>query len=99
METSKGAIVNDVAKVLNDAADLIEQRGWSKDEPRGPDGECCPVRAMGLASGYKPPFFEAVEAFGVHVGSYDLAAWNRAQPGPEPVIAALRGAARSVEQP
>jgi hypothetical protein len=81
METGKGGIVNDVAKVLNAASDLIEQRGWCRDEARGPDGECCPVRAM------------------VHVGSNHLAAWNRAQPGPEPVIAALRGAARSVEQP
>jgi hypothetical protein len=89
--------VNDVAKVLNEAADLIEQRGWSRDEARGPNGECCPVRAIGLASGYEPPFCDAVHAFQRYVGSDHLAAWNRAQPGPEPVIAALRAA--SVDQP
>jgi hypothetical protein len=88
--------MSDVAKVLNDAADLIEQRGWSKDEAQGPKGECCPVRAMGLASGYELPFFHAVQAFRVYVGSDHLAAWNRAQPSPEPVIAALRAAAQAV---
>jgi hypothetical protein len=88
--------MSDVARVLNDAADLIEQRGWSRDEARGPNGECCPVRAMGLASGYELPFFYALQAFQRHVGSDHLASWNRAQPGPEPVIAALRAA--SVDQ-
>jgi hypothetical protein len=84
--------MNEVAKVLNAAADLIEQRGWCRHRAQGPNGECCPVRAMGLASDYREPFRDACQAFRGHIGDDGIGRWNRAQPGPEPVVAALRAA-------
>jgi hypothetical protein len=99
METSKGGIVNDVARVLNDAADLIEQDGWCRERTRGPNGERCAVMAIVEASHHYVTTGDAVRALETHAGSRKLGRWNDAQPGPQPVIAALRAAARSVDQP
>jgi hypothetical protein len=99
METSKGGIVNDVAKVLNDAADLIERDGWCRERAWGPNGERCPAAALIDATPDYDLNDAALEVFRSYIDCPYIADWNDAQPGPQPVIAALRAAARSVDQP
>jgi hypothetical protein len=106
METSKGAIVNDVAKVLNDAADLIEGDGWCRYQARGLGGERCAAIAIADATTDATTrvtdwtvLRHSLHAFLDHIKGSEIGEWNAQQPGPEPVIAALRSAARSVEGP
>jgi hypothetical protein len=98
--------MNDVAKILNDAADLIERRGWTRrvlarDANRNPiwpeDPAACRWCAEGaisrVASSWplKSAAFVAVRRQINYEGIDD---WNDRQAGPEPVIAALRAAAK-----
>jgi hypothetical protein len=104
--------MNDVAKVLNDAADLIEQRGWTTETsarnqdgfPVDPSDEravCwCLVGALDRAAALLPEP-DGSRALGTarmvmrgNLGVAALGTWNDVQPGPEPVIAALRAAAQ-----
>jgi hypothetical protein len=105
--------VSDVAKVLNDAADLIERKGWTRGT-RARDARGTPVRywsteatqwcAMGAVENFAGSWGLALDALNAvrrHVAippSVPIATWNDAQPGPEPVVAALRAAARQAEQ-
>jgi hypothetical protein len=87
--------MTDVAKVLNDAADLIEQRGWSQHSAVGPGGGLCPMAAIFEAAAFYQSRGEvAANALRSHIREEWIAEWNREQPGPEPVIAALRAAAQ-----
>jgi hypothetical protein len=95
--------VNDVAKVLNDAADHMQRVGWTTDDkwPIGLDGQgpCSSIAAVYVAARRDGELYaQALDAFRVHLAADDLVEWNWDQPGPEPVIAALRAAAQSVEQ-
>jgi hypothetical protein len=103
--------MTDVAKVLNDAADLIEQRGWTTRAnarnakgflvaPSSATAVCwCAGGAIHKVAS-DDQAFSAVHALVRYLGldyTFDLPDWNDAQPGPEPVIAALRAAAQAVE--
>jgi hypothetical protein len=102
--------MNDVAKVLNAAADLIEPEGrWTKGAfARDAYGEvvvpvcseACSWCAVGAIRRVTPDEgLDALPAFRRHLGDgSDISHWNDQQPGPGPVVAALRAAARSVEQ-
>jgi hypothetical protein len=103
--------MTDVAKVLNDAADLIEPEGrWTKKvlardgdgTPIWPeDPAACRWCAEGAISRVAPSWplksaaFVAVRRQINHEGIDD---WNDEQHGPEPVIAALRAAAQAVKE-
>jgi hypothetical protein len=101
--------MTDAAKVLNDAADLIEPEGrWTKrclarDDDGIPvwpeDPAACSWCVEGAISRVAPSWplksaaFVAVRAKIHHEGIDD---WNDAQPGPESVVAVLRAAAQAV---
>jgi hypothetical protein len=85
--------MTDVAKVLNDAADLIERVGWSQYVAWGPNGERCPVAAVIDVAPDGNLSEDALEALRAYVGDRLLGGWNAEQRSPESVIAALRAAA------
>lgn len=84
----------EVAKVLRGAADLLERDGWCRYAGRDRDGRHCAVGALAEATGMDAPV-GALKALSRHLRkfSWEVPAWNDDQPGPEPVIAALRAAA------
>jgi hypothetical protein len=106
----------DVAKVLNDAGDLIKSRGWTKGTRARDSADrvvrywsetatrWCVMGAVEKCATEKSTAswglaLDALHALRRHVGiptSVPIAVWNDAQPGPEPVIAALRAAAQAV---
>jgi hypothetical protein len=110
--------MNDVAKVLNDAAELIEPEGrWIKhhyainDEgvaviAWSPEAVCwCAsgaiVRAAVACGQSATPASETLQAHLDQTGAIphdgvSIEVWNDRQPGPGPVIAALRAAAQAV---
>jgi hypothetical protein len=102
--------MDDVAKVLNDAADLIEPEGrWTRGAyARDVNGEiaipvspqACSWCAMGAIRHVAPD--ERLYALPVlrrYLGDedIDLTRWNDAQPTVQYVVAALQAAARSVD--
>jgi hypothetical protein len=102
-----------VAKVLNDAADLIERRGWTtgasaRDEQgyvvrvASPEACCwCVAGAVQkVTHDTDLPLTPVWRALCDWLGLFEICAipgWNDRQPGPEPVIAALRAAAQAVQ--
>jgi hypothetical protein len=114
--------MNDVAKVLNAAADLIEQRGWTKNaSARDSQGKVVPptsvdacrwcatgaiIKVTDEAERLRAPYEEVPGATPAYRALLrwlggdapsDIPPWNDQQPGPEPVVAALRAAARASE--
>ena len=99
------------ADVLRHAALIIEERGWSDDEPITADGRCCTLGAIRLAVHgnigglFSDEMAPAVRYFGLRLDPTDaenaigsIAVWNDA-PGQtaEEVTAALRAAADAWE--
>jgi hypothetical protein len=103
--------MNEVAKVLNDAADLIEQRGWAKRAgardstgtlvaPLDPYAcRWCATGAIERAAGGFSLMAPALVALRRHLGLRGFGGvpgWNDRQPNARPVIAALRAAAKEL---
>lgn len=92
-----------VAMVLNDAADLIEQRGHAKRCLLGEDGSLCVIGAINMAANGHQNYTNASEVIGeefaVRAGLKTLShviGWNNAdERTPEEVTARLRSAAAS----
>jgi hypothetical protein len=94
------------AAILLAAADLVElygwERGWNHDTR-----ECCAVAAMDWVAppgrSTRPAELRLARYLDLDVGDgrsgpvrVSIGRWNDAQPGPEPVLAALREAAEAV---
>jgi hypothetical protein len=99
--------MNDVAKVLNAAADRIERDGWEREGARGPGGAVCPILAICEAGDHRDDLstrerYElsaaALTALRAYLGFPYIADWNSRRTAPEPVIAALRAAAQAVKE-
>jgi hypothetical protein len=95
--------VSDVAKVLNGAADLIEQRGWCTGTFQDASGRVSVAAAINQVvyaqpgSGRWRLYKAAYTALLAHVGLPShalLSTWNDRQSDAEPVVAALRAAAQ-----
>lgn len=96
-----------VADVLRHAARIIEERGWSDDEPVTADGRCCALGAIRLAVHGRIGSLETRESrpailyFGLGLDPADaenaagtIAEWNDTEAsGAAEVTAALRAAA------
>lgn len=93
-------------QILNRAADIIEQAGWTQgalalDDAGRPTGSLSPIAAcyctigaiQKAASGHKRVIEHADAALRTHLGIQDTVMWNdKAGRTKEEVIAALRGA-------
>jgi hypothetical protein len=90
--------VSHTARVLNAAADLIEQRGWSQYKAFGPQGELCPVAAIITAATESPPYGRALDLLRAHAETRNLAYWNSCQPDASTVVGALREVAQKADQ-
>jgi hypothetical protein len=89
--------MNTTAKILYDAADLIDANGWCQGVNRSAEGYYCALGAIGKASMFGevlPP----VEALRREIRSTGVAEWND-EPGrtKDQATTALRNAARTAE--
>jgi hypothetical protein len=69
--------MNAVAKILTDAADLIDAKGWTQGVDRSPDGCYCLRGALNHFDG--EDYFAARAAVAAEIGSRWLAIWNDAE--------------------
>lgn len=86
----------DVADLLDDAADLIERRGWCQGRYQDTDGRLCSVGALAAANGDTlASYFPAVLVLSRRVG--DVVGWNDALGRTEQeVLDTFRAAAKEV---
>lgn len=86
------------ADILDQAADLIETKGWARGAMRTPDGRLCAAAAIAEVSGKSNASpRRAVEAVKEEVGRY-IVVWNDSRRSPRTVIATMRRAARKLRE-
>lgn len=93
-----------MARILRDAATLLERQGWRTGWGRTDTGPVCVLHALDIVN--PPPSLgpdadvarHPVNRLRSHLGIPCVADWNDAQESAGPVVAALRAAADEAEE-